>query len=322
MSSKPEQSSWRAATGARTTRRSRNSRPSRIPHKSYVTRRELNGGKLDLPSNPPEVTHQPWMPLTVVHSGMSGDISMTVRDIVLQAVRQLDPTGHAFKPHSENWSASECVLQIRIRSIRVWNVTGRMIALSVDDFSDANKAISDVDTLCGLVDTGSAAHVPSVGYDLPSTHKHIVLRNDSLTSKAIVYHVNCPSNDVCIIYTNIFLRCDGPAKVSSFNDSMSKMVSRIRGEVVDMNKSVSDIKKATDKLVEHDRGTIGKAISKGAEIIAPYVITAAAADENERMDRIEALLQRLVDVNLNKPDVSISSFEEADEELVGSYPPL
>nr|WOL30743.1 MAG: hypothetical protein [Chaq virus] len=278
--------------------KSRNSGRSRghtssLNTNNFVTKREVRGGKLELSTNPPEVTYQPWMPLTVVHSGQSGEITMRVRDLCKQIANQIDPTGHGLKSYPEKWSANECIMQLRIRSVRVWNVTGRMIAISVDDFSDANKAIADVDTLCGLVDTGSNLHVPAVGYQLPISHQNIVLRNDVLTSNTIIYHVNCPSSDVCIIYTNLYFRFDGPAKFSSFNDTMFKLITRIRTETVRIQANVEDIGKNVNEIKDHDRGTIGNAIVRGVEIAAPYVLPAVAAADEERLGRIESMLRTL-----------------------------
>lgn len=278
--------------------KSRNSGPSRgrtssINTNNFVTKREVRGGKIELSSNPPEVTYQPWMPLVVVHSGQSGEITMRVRDLCRQIAQQIDPTGHGLRPYANDWSASECIMQLRIRSVRVWNVTGRMIAISVDDFSDANKAIADVDTLCGLVDTGSNLHVPAVGYQLPISHQNIVLRNDALTAKTIIYHVNCPTTDVCIIYTNVFFRFDGPAKFSTFNDTMYKLITRIRTETVRIQADVEDIGKNVTEIKDHDRGTIGNAIVKGVEITAPFVLPALAPADESRLERIESMLRTL-----------------------------
>lgn len=211
----------------------------------YVTRRELKGGKMDVPTNPPSVAYQPWMPVTVVHAGVSGEITITVSDLINQLISQIDPTKHAILPPDRN-NRPTAVINIRLRSVRAWNMTGKMIALSVDDFSDADKAIADVDTLCGLVDTGSASHVPAVGYDLPESHKNIVLRNgtDNSTDKsAVLYHVISGSDDSCIIYTNIFWKCDGPAKFSQFQDKMMETI-------LEMNKNIKSSTKIVDKSAD------------------------------------------------------------------------
>lgn len=204
----------------------------------FVTKKELRGGQLQVPSNPPNITYQPWMPITVVHSGVSGAITITVKDLIGQLIAQIDPTQHAI--------VDKAVINIRLRSVRAWNMTGKMIALSVDDYSDADKAISDVDTLCGLVDTGSAAHVPAVGYELPESHKNIVLRNgtDSSTdSKAVLYHVVSASTDTCIIYTSIFWKCDGPVKFSQFQDKMMEAI-------LEINKNAKLTAKIADKSAD------------------------------------------------------------------------
>lgn len=214
------------------TKRQRGPKPSK-----FVTRREVRGGKIDLGSNPPEVAYQPWMPLVVVHSGMSGDIAITVRDLAIQICKQVDPTHHAIREFPKVWNNTEPILQIRVRSVRAWNLTGRMVSLSVDDFSTPDKAISDVDTLCGIVDTGSTQHVPAVGYQLPLSCQNIVLRNDAHTGAAILYHVMCADSDSCIIYTSVFYRFDGPAKITGFQDSMISLVRSISTDVQNIRQS-------------------------------------------------------------------------------------
>lgn len=246
---------------------------------NYVTHKELSGGRMKVPSNPPSVSYQPWMPLTVVHSGKSGSITMTVEDLVAQIKTQLDPTMHAFK--------DSLVLNIRIRSVRAWNLTGKMIALAVDDYSDADKAIADVDTLCGEVDTGSAAHVPAVGYEMPASHKHIVLRNgtdNSTDKKVVVYHVSCPETDTCIIYTSIFWKMDGPTKFTQFSDKMKEALISInyRSRKIQQNtdnssdrlKKIKDITKDILSNMPSDRDS---QISFLADAIADFTVDDAEA---------------------------------------------
>lgn len=190
---------------------------------NFVTHKELTGGKLNVPSNPPSVSYQPWMPITVVHTGKSGEIIIKMSDLISQLMQQLDPTSHAI--------AQNPVINIKIRSVRAWNVSGTIIALSVDDFSDADKSIKDVDMLCGIVDTGSASHVPAVGYELPVSLKNVILRNgsDASTDKdAVLYHIVSGKNDSVIIYTSIFWKFDGPSKFSGFQSTMMQAIYDIR----------------------------------------------------------------------------------------------
>lgn len=204
---------------------------------AYVTKREVKGGALHVSSNPPDITYQPWYPCTVVHMGASSDLSITVGNLVTELASQLDPYHRAF--HGTLASGTvRCVidskdvtsprLNIRLQSVRAWNLTGRIISLSVDDFSDIGKTVGEADSLCGLVDTGSATHVPAVGFELPLSHRNIVLRNSTAEESAQLYHVMAPSSDTFIVYTNVLWRCDGPAKLASgFEDKMLALMKRI-----------------------------------------------------------------------------------------------
>lgn len=283
----------------------------------YVTKKEMRGGEMQVPSNPPGINHQPWFQTTVVHAGVSGDITIKVSDLISQLVRQLDPHGHGFAPSSANNSLGP-VVNIRVRSIRAWNLSGRMVALSVDDYSDTEKAISDVDTLCGLVDTGSSAHIPAVGYELPESHKNIVLRNGSDKSTdrdAVIYHVVSAANDAVIIYTSIYWKFDGPAKFSAFHNQMLASVRRIERSANNIDRTLEIMKENAEEC-DH-----GSTIVDGVRKIAPFVIaTAASSGSVAMLDRIHELEERIRHMSIVMSDHSDqksldgSSFDAVDEE--------
>lgn len=220
-------------------------RGARKSSSNYVTHKELTGGKMNVPSNPPSVSYQPWMPIIVVHTGKSGEIVIKMSDLVNQLIQQIDPTNHAISQNP--------VINIKIRSVRAWNVSGTIIALSVDDFSDADKAIKDVDMLCGIVDTGSASHVPAVGYDLPVSLKNVVLRNgsDPSTDKdVILYHIVSGQNDSVIIYTSIFWKFDGPSKFTGFQSTMMQAICDIRDNTDKTKKNTKALTKVTKDILD------------------------------------------------------------------------
>lgn len=251
----------------------------------YVTKREMRGGEMHVPSNPPGINHQPWFQTVIVHSGKSGDITMKLSDLVSQLADQLDPHKHGLTRVVDRKPGP--IINMRIRSIRAWNLSGRMIALSVDDFSDANKSTSDVDTLCGLVDTGSAAHIPAVGYELPESHKNIVLRNGydaSSDSDAVIYHIVSASTDAVIIYTNVYWKFDGPAQFSAFHNQMLASVQQIERSTSQIENNLSVVR---EKAEEGDHGDV---FINGVKKVAPYVIAAVAANHDELMaDKVREL---------------------------------
>lgn len=235
----------------------------------FVTKKELKGGQLHVPSNPPDVTYQPWYPLTVVHSGSTNDLHITVKDLVAEIRAQLDPTGHGLhaaipspskgQPNLvrcllDNADVTAPVINLRLLSVRAWNLTGRIISLSVEDFTDINTATKDTDALCGLVDTGSATHVPAVGYELPFTHRNIVLRNDVDEGKAMLYHIMAPATDTYIVYTNILWKFDGPAKIlTGFENAMLKIMKNISANVKTSNAQTNSVSNSAANIAGNVR---------------------------------------------------------------------
>lgn len=259
----------------------------------FVTKADVKGGKLNVSVNPPEITFQPWMPLTVMIQHGGGEYKATVNSIASVLVAQVDPLRHALRAANDNSvnALGGPLFQFRFRSVRAWNLTGHMIALSVNDLTDNTK--DNTDCLCGLVDTGSNSHVPAVGYELPLSHRDIVLRNNKQDKDDNLFHIITPAGDSTIIYVNIFWRFDGPSKFSSFTSSMLSMIKQIRNKVANIDRTTDDIATTAarsdeklETLVDHTRGSIGNTIVKGIEIAAPYVISTAVAEDVERMNTV------------------------------------
>lgn len=280
-------------TSSRRQKTRTNSRRGQNP----VTQRELKGGSIDVPSNPPNVSYQPWNNLTIVHSGTTGELTITVDDLCYELAKQIDPimTGLSYTKTNQTGSKLSSIINMKLQKIRAWNITGQMIALSVDDFSDSAKAIADVDALCGLVDTGSSTHTPAVGYDLPASHRSIVLRNGSAASdsKSVLYHVMAPSTDTIIVYTTVLWKFDGPSKFSSFETVMMQTIREISESAKNASTSVSHVEAlVTDIQKQQSKLGIGNFLANGIEIAAPYVLPAVGAIE-EKLDSIKAELVKL-----------------------------
>nr|QRW42518.1 MAG: hypothetical protein [Nefer virus] len=301
--------------------RGRRQRPSQP--KAAVSHHELFGGSLKVPQNPPSVAYQPWNHLTVVHAGSTsttGEITITVPDLVAQLRSQTDPIGTGL--------SKSTIINLKLQRVRAWNLTGNMIALSVDDFSDTAKSIADVDALCGLVDTGSKNHTPAVGYDIPSTHRNLVLRNDKLTSTSVLYHVMAPSSDTVVIYTTVLWKFDGPSKFSTFNSTMLDIVRTINENVQGMAAGVSALRETVEDLdaraKKHQGLAIGNTIVDGALKAVPYVIS-VAAKEDDKMERVIKALENMkvvpdVPLNVWLDTVTTTSFDrisDIDDEIEG-----
>lgn len=268
--------------------------------REYVTKAEVKGGKISVPTNPPEITYQPWMPVICMIRHNGGELKATISTIADALIDQIDPLRHALREKTDksvNKNGGP-LFQFRLRNVRAWNLTGHMIALSVNDLTDNSK--TNTDCLCGLMDTGSSLHIPAVGFEMPLSHKDLVLRNGLEDKDDPLFHVIVPPNDSCIVYVGIFWRCDGPSKFSSFTESMLSVMRQVRdstdrtkSEVIKVRATVRDIAKSAESsdkhlgvLEEHTRGSIGSQVINGILREAPYVLAAAAAEDSAKMDEL------------------------------------
>lgn len=206
---------------------------SRQRSSRFVTKREMSGGAFRPPSNPPQVTYIPWNNVTLVISHNT-DLSLKVNDILGYLKSQLDPTSRGF--NSTESGDKRFVVQMRIHSIASWNLTGRVISLSVEDFSDTNTATSGRDQLVGLVDTGTSTHTPAVGYKIPSNLSQHVIRTDDVTGPMYLLTVTAPSGSQLVTYVKISYRFDGPAKHPEILSPLAEIETTIKEAVKDYNK--------------------------------------------------------------------------------------
>lgn len=264
-------------------RRQRTSQP-----KEAVSHHELIGGSLEVSQNPPSVAYQPWNHLTIVHAGCTstiGKTTITVQDLVTQLSDQIDPNGTSL--------SKTTIISIKLQRVRAWNLTGNMIALSVDDYSDSVEPLTDVDALCGLVDTGSENHTPAVGYDIPSTHRSLVMRNEKPNSTSVLYHVMAPPSDTVVIYTTVLWKFDGPSKFTTFNSTKLDIVRTINENVQGMAAGDTALRETVEDLdaraTTHQDFAIGNTIASEALEAIPYEITVAEKEDDKTERVIKAL---------------------------------
>lgn len=196
-------------------KKSRSSRHAKTPStnnrskQQFVTKKMMTGGRFTPPTNPPDVTYMPWHPVTLVISH-NGTLEFKANDILTYLRAQLDPTKRGFNQTSSG--DSRFVVQYRVLTVSSWNLTGRVISLSVEDFIDTQAGAGGRDQLCGLVDTGSSLHTPAVGFQLPNSHSAHVLRTDDRFKDEYLFVVTAPSGNQCVTYMKTLYRFDGPAK--------------------------------------------------------------------------------------------------------------
>lgn len=288
------------------------SRPAVVPS-SYVTTASLHGGKRKIPVNPPDVTYQPWTHLTVVDSFVpsSGTKSWKVKDVVRLMVAQIDPTGHAFRSDTIE-KITYPVLQFKMLEVHVWNLTGRMVALSATDFIDTSPGVSDLEQLCGLVDTGAVGTTPKLGYQYPAAHRSHVLRNDHVSSEVYLFNIQAGSADNCIVYIKIQYKFDGPVKIPQLTTPeyiqhqqllhQSRIEANTSGSKRELQKTagvLGSIKSVLGSVVERLPSTAQKIID-GVEVAA-LIVTALA--DNEGFDMIgdvdvDAIVEAVASTNI------------------------
>lgn len=190
-------------------KKSRSRRAPRQPESRFMTRAEINGGAFKPPTNPPPVTYAPWQPVTLVLTH-SSDLTMKVEDLLGYLRSQLDPNNRGF--NQTKTGDGRFVVQFRFRSVSSWNLTGRVISLSVEDFTDIASSKTGRDQLCGLVDTGTSTHTPAVGFRIPSSLANHVLRTDDVTGQSYLFTITAPAGSQCVTYLKVYYRFDGPVK--------------------------------------------------------------------------------------------------------------
>nr|UQS95355.1 MAG: hypothetical protein [Ezimos virus] len=216
----------------------------RISSSKGVSRSELMGSKISVPENPPDINFQPWNSLVLVDS-FNDKLEATTHSLTKQMWDQLDPNHHAFKDCPDDWTKSEFRLQFKIQMIRAWCLTGKMIALSVEDFMSPTKDETSVDQLCGLIDTGNSHHIPGVGYRLPLSHQQSIIRDSKEKQTGDQHLFRVVSDGPSMAYVNVLWRCDGPLKLPQFDDNLIRMVAKIKRDV---NITASKTFKFEDKL--------------------------------------------------------------------------
>lgn len=281
---------------------------SKKSRSSGVTRQELNGMKMHVPENPPEVTFQPWNHLTVVDN-FSDRLDITVHDLTRQTWGQLDPNQHSFKECPEDHTRNEFRLLIKVLSVRAWALAGKMIALSVEDFLVPNKDKAAVDQLCGIVDTGNANHTPAVGYKLPMAHQNAVHRDakDNFGAQHL-FRIQCDGPGMC--YTNILWRCDGPSNLPTFDRCVEQMVKDIRFMTRNSNQKINSLDKRVEKINTQIDDLISKQPSLVNEVLNEIPIGAAAVTAFAS----ESLVNLFSELKVLRNDLaSCSSFENVTD---------
>lgn len=240
----------------------------------FITKRSVNGDRLNPGPNPPSVGYQNWNNQILIKIFKS-EWNPTPYDIAKALRAQLDPNRTGLV------TSEDFRIQFKIDSIRGWNITGRSIALSINDFVDstASADTGERDQICGIVDTGSENHTPAVGYQLPHHLKTMVLRNDGLQRTWKVCHFTAGSNDNCVSYVNLHWRFDGPSKAPQFDQTMYSLLkdltrsNRAIGQI--NSQGFDDIHRVIDNATS--KNFISRVVD-GASKVLPVVASVGVGD--------------------------------------------
>lgn len=236
---------------AKPRRRNRNS--------AYITTRQLNGGHFSPPSNPPDVTAQPWYPLTLSWTDTPSTVTFDKCLDIFK--RQLDPSGHGLNPASYNSNTGTPFrVQFRFRRIQVWNLTGRALSLMVWDDLEQNN--SDKDQLGGWTDCGGVANFPAIGFTYPYSHANRVHRPDpNLKDTVICMTTASGSHDSILYHLSLLWRFDGSVKVLGTLPSAEE---RLLRELSTLTQAIKDSQPSTvDRVLD------------GAKVAASVIAVAA-----------------------------------------------
>lgn len=255
---------------------------------NIVTKTSLNGNKIRVPLNPPDVKYQPWHKVTLVKS-FNKNVDLKAQDLLTILRSQLDPTNRGFNQYKTG--ETRFTVQFKFYSFRVWNLTGRVITLTVDDFMEADSAKGGREQLCGLVDTGTTVHTPSLGYLLPASHRNHVIRTDDKTGSDFIVSCTAGGSDACILYIDCAYRFDGPITPPALYLPDDKLIdAQVTGNTISytqagilegVRRQLSELKKIS-KNTQKNQPSLVKKVIDGVENVAMLVTELASVEISEQ----------------------------------------
>lgn len=288
----------RSQNWKRQPRRSRNT-------SNYITRHQLNGGKFQVPSNPPDVTYQPWNNITLVHT-FNSEFTLTPQKAIELIRDQIDPTGRGF--NKTKTGDGRFVLQMRFHDVKGWNLSGRVIAFSATDFIDSQGAKGNREQLCGIVDTGTGPHVPAFGYTYPSGHRQHVLRADDEEGTIDVFTTSVGAADQAILYIRMSYRFDGPVKPPklilkqdkvihgiNINNRYQQATHEVMTEQQEILKTLTEMVDEVKQIIKNtEKPSLVKSVINGIEETAMVVASGAGVSAPTSVyDRLDDIRQAL-----------------------------
>lgn len=263
--------------------------------------------------NPPDVTYQPWNSLTLVHSTTETTYTCCAQDVLAMLRKQVDPTGRGFNPSTSG--DKRFVVQFKLHSIQAWNLTGKVLALAVDDYSEAQSAAGGRDQLCGLVDTGSQTHTPCVGYLLPASHRQMVIRTDDKQGSDQLFTITSGGGDQLIIYLKIAYRFDGPVTPPKLLLPIGNCINlltagnRVNQRVAVRVEGIRDILTSLHEIAENTYESKPSTIEKIVDKVK-YVALAVSALGDEEGSTTSSFVNLMAGMTIDEDQPPMPSIDE------------
>lgn len=256
-------------------KRRRNQRANRRQRRSQ--KQGDFGTKVSPPVNPPDTVAQPWWPLTISSIRQPGEY--TIDSFVTDFQNQLNADQYTFNTQSyDSDTGKPFRIQVRFMGVDVWNLTGRILSLTVwelpeQNYTETPDKFAQKDQLGSWVDCGGPSAFPAIGYRYPASHHRRVYRPDPRYKAKSIVSTIAASGDRILIHLHCNWKADGFPKFTSVQQPHLPLLKEIRESnkhLVEINESI--LEKQSDR---------GNAIVKGASVAAQYVIPIVTGDQRE-----------------------------------------
>lgn len=222
-----------------------------------VTSAYINGGKRNINSNPPPIAYQPWNHITLAFTEPSKDI--TIGHLVTLLKSQIDPTGKGL--------AASPAIQLKIHNVKVWNMVGHTIGLTVYDFIDNENS----DQLVGIMDTGTPYQLPGIGYELPLTFRQHVIKNDNTTGKLKLLTTATPDTNPVLHHIRLLWKFDGPISFSMPNvttlSTVNKSIQRTTKATVGVAQQLTDVVEHLKIISDRQPGLVSQIVGNAIQVV-------------------------------------------------------
>lgn len=307
----------------------------------FITKRSVKGGRMQVPTNPPDIVSQPWNQITLVYE-MTAE-TQQVEHIRNRLLEQLDLDGSSFyhhhfwndedagtawknvqgrKPGSFTYNINAPRINIRIQSIRLWNLTGKAVSLTVYDYT--NTSVGD-EQLIGLVDAGGPNAFPALGYQMPLAIQEYVIRtSDNKSAKTSVFTVSAAAGDRICVYIKADWKPDSKQKdfaiKFAYDESSTAKIMQSNKILRNLQLSSAHIESKLDRINDSQPSTFRKIVDgvvTTASIVLPIVAQGRQSDTVICEDDFSSRLLRLEQILKISP--SEHSFEQVEDDLLDEH---